>query len=203
MTQRDSSNLWCWLLAIFLVGWVFTGVVAAQPADWKEFMPKEGGFSIKFPAATKSGKAGTGSDPFNTERAVVNQVNYTLYWRLREKPFENAKAADAYMKGQQQGVAKSGTLVNEAEIAVDGVKGREFTVNIKDRTLRCRVFVIDRVLVTLVIQGPTAESVQACANLLQIIQTHAREREMRRFVSCSPYRVPIARVAAAQAALGK
>jgi hypothetical protein len=139
-------------------------VVSLAPAgesDWKEFAPKDGGFSVKFPGATKSGKAGTEGDQFSTERVIVNQVAYTLYWKFREKPFANATAADVYMRGQQQGVANAGKLTSEKEITVEGFKGREFSVEAKGSVFLCRVLVVDRLVVTQVIQGATPEIVKS------------------------------------------
>src|SRR2546429_187900 len=74
--------------------WGISSLTAAEPADWKEFAPKDGNFSVKFPAKTTSGKAGRGENEFKTERAIVNMTGYTLYWRVREKPFANTAEKD-------------------------------------------------------------------------------------------------------------
>jgi hypothetical protein len=149
-------------LALGLVFLVVMPLFAVDSADWKEFAPKGGRFGVKFPAKTTPGKAGSGNNEFKTERCVFNATGYTLYWRVREKPFATADETEAYLKSQQKGVANAGKLISEKEITVGGIKGREFTVTVNESTtLRCRAFVIDKVVCTLVVQGKTPEAVKA------------------------------------------
>jgi hypothetical protein len=155
----------CMQLVAVVAGFILCALshlTAADPADWTEFAPKEATFSLKFPAKPVSGKAGRGEKAFRTERAIANDMAYTLYWRVRDMAFTTPAEKDAYILGQQKGVAASGKLIAEEDLSLDGNKGREFTVTINpDTTVRCRVFVIERVVCTLTIQGKTPEAVKA------------------------------------------
>lgn len=148
-------------IAVVLV--VASSLLAADSADWKEFAPEGGKFSVQFPAKTTSGKAGSGEKEFKTERCVLNDTAYTLYWKVREQPFASAAQRDAYLWGQQYAITKNGKIIATAEVVVGSIKGREFTVTVNENmTLRCRAFVIDDVVCcTLVIQGKSPEAVMA------------------------------------------
>ena len=165
MGKASFLHLFRFVMLAVIVSWGLFPFMAAHAEEWKDFSSKEGGFTIKFPAATISGRAGKGDSAFKTEaikRTAVDGLGYTLYWKLREKPFGTAPEVDGYLKGQQKGVAASGKLVNEAEITFDGNKGREFTVTIDATTcMRCRVLVIDKLVCMLVIQGRDPEAVKS------------------------------------------
>jgi hypothetical protein len=163
MATRGYLSVWRVLLVAGLAVWAVALGTAGDSPQEKEFAPKEGGFSLTFPSETTSGTAGSGASQFKTERvkrSAVGALGYTLYWRLREKPFDTPAAAEAYLKAQQEGVAASGKLVSEGEINLDGGKGREFIVTVNESTtLRCRAFVVEKLICMLMVQGQGMKAV--------------------------------------------
>jgi uncharacterized protein (TIGR03067 family) len=143
------------VLAIALTGTLCAG----DPSDWEEVTSREGSFSIKFPLPPKYGTVGKGESEFKTARVVSDKVGYSLYWKLRDKPFDNAAAVESYIKEQQKSATTNGKVIKEEEITFDGHKAREFTVADSDLTSRYRIMVVDKLICTLVIVGQTRESV--------------------------------------------